>query len=91
MEVAASAVALGKSVTVVDRVGPLLDRLGPVLSDIVLTAAVIRFQYIGALALLFGFGRNMTYRGAEAGSVPVGASACNAGKRRKSCAMRSAS
>jgi hypothetical protein len=69
MEVAASAVALGKSVTVVDRVRPLLDRLGPVLSDIVLTAAVIRFQYIGALALLFGFGRNMTYRGAEAGSV----------------------
>jgi NADPH-dependent 2,4-dienoyl-CoA reductase/sulfur reductase-like enzyme len=39
MEVAASAVALGKSVTVVDRVRPLLDRLGPVLSDIVLTAA----------------------------------------------------
>ena len=62
MEVAASAVALGKSVTVVDRVRPLLDRLGPVLSDIVLTAAVIRFQYIGAPALLFGFGRSVTYR-----------------------------
>jgi NADPH-dependent 2,4-dienoyl-CoA reductase/sulfur reductase-like enzyme len=39
MEVAASAVALGKSVTIVDRVRPLIDRLGPVLSDILLTAA----------------------------------------------------
>jgi 3-phenylpropionate/trans-cinnamate dioxygenase ferredoxin reductase component len=69
MEVAASAVALGKSVTIVDLVRPLLDRLGPVLSDILLTAAVMLFQYIGAPALLFGFGRNVTYRGAEVGSV----------------------
>ena len=39
MEIASAAAALGKSVTVVDLVAPLVDRLGPVLADMCLAAA----------------------------------------------------
>ncbi|WP_218024899.1 NAD(P)/FAD-dependent oxidoreductase [Nocardia pseudovaccinii] len=39
MEIASSAVSLGKSVTVVDQNTPLAGRLGPLLSDLCLTAA----------------------------------------------------
>ena len=39
MEVASSAASLGKTVTVVDQMTPLVDRLGPVLSGLLLAAA----------------------------------------------------
>jgi NADPH-dependent 2,4-dienoyl-CoA reductase/sulfur reductase-like enzyme len=39
MEIASAATSLGKAVTVVDQVPPLVVRLGPMLADLVLTAA----------------------------------------------------